>query len=231
MTDLLEATKPKGIARTSIAKKQLMAVSGILLFGFIVAHMAGNLKFFTGEGHFDEYAEFLRRIGDPILGHAWALWILRTMLLAAVVIHIWAAVSLTRQSRAARPIPYAHTKMVQANYASRTMRWGGVIIFLFIIYHLLHMTVGTVHPNFNQGAVYDNSIAAFQVWYVTLAYLVAIASVALHLYHGVWSMVQTLGGNSPRTDRGLKAFSKTIAVVIFVGFMSVPLAVLFGYGH
>lgn len=231
MTDLLVPSRPATLVQTSIGKKQLMAVTGLVLLGFIVAHMAGNLKFFTGESHFDEYAEFLRRIGDPILGHAWALWILRVSLLAATVLHIWAAVSLTRQSRAARPVPYAHTRAVQANYASRTMRWGGVIIFLFVIYHLLHMTVGTVHPDFHHGRVYDNSVAAFQVWYVTAAYVVAVAALALHLYHGVWSMVQTVGRNNPRVDSRLKAFSKTLALLVFAGFVSVPLAVLFGYGH
>lgn len=231
MTDLLVPAKAKAVTRTSVAKKQTMAVTGLILFGFVVAHMAGNLKFFTGEHHFDEYAEFLRRIGDPILGRAWALWILRTGLLVSVVLHIWAAVSLTRQSRAARPVPYAQAKTVQANYASRTMRWGGIIILLFVIYHLLHMTVGTVHPDFHEGRVYDNSVAAFQIWYVTLAYMVAVGAVSLHLYHGVWSMVQTLGANNTRIDARLRALSKTIALVIFVGFVSVPLAVLFGYGH
>lgn len=231
MTDLLVPTNAKAVTRTSVAKKQTMAVTGLVLFGFVVAHMAGNLKFFTGESHFDEYAEFLRRIGDPILGHAWALWILRAGLLVSVVLHIWAAVSLTRQSRAARPVPYAQPKTVQANYASRTMRWGGIIILLFVIYHLLHMTVGTVHPDFHEGRVYDNSVAAFQVWYVTLAYVVAVGAVSLHLYHGVWSMVQTLGANNARIDARLRAVSKTVALVIFVGFVSVPLAVLFGYGH
>lgn len=230
MTDLLAPPRPAPVVRTSIGKKQVMAVTGLLLIGFVVAHMLGNLKFFTGASHFDEYAEFIRRIGDPVLGHAWALWLMRAGLLTAVSLHIWAAVSLTRQSRAARPVGYAHSRAVQANYASRTMRWGGVILFLFIVYHLLHMTTGTVHPEFHHGRVYDNTVVAFQVWYVTLAYVVAMGALCLHLYHGVWSMLQTLGRNNPRVDAGVRAMSKGLAVVVFLGFVSVPLAVLFGYG-
>lgn len=228
MTTTLTAPAPAPPLRTSIGKKAVMAVTGLIMLGFVLVHMAGNLKFFLGRGHFDEYAEFLRRVGEPLVGHAWLLWALRGILLVSVVLHIWAAWSLTRQSRAARPVRYAHTDHVQSTYASRTMRWGGVILALFIVYHLLHMTVGTVHPDFHEGAVYDNSIAAFQVPAVTIAYTVAMGALGLHLFHGFWSALQTLGRNNKRLDAPLRNLSLALSLVIVVGFLSMPWAVLLG---
>ena len=213
---------------TSIGKKATMAVTGVILLGFVVAHMAGNLKVFTGAVHFDEYAEFLRRIGDPILGHAWALWILRTVLLASVILHIVAATQLSLENSRARPVKYARARTVQASYASRTMRWGGVIILLFVIYHLLHMTTGTVHPDFEHGRVYDNLVAGFEVWYVSAFYIVAMLALGLHIYHGTWSMVQTLGRNSRRLDPMLRRAAAALAIIIVVGNVSIPIAVLTG---
>ncbi|MDP1793442.1 MAG: succinate dehydrogenase cytochrome b subunit, partial [Acidimicrobiales bacterium] len=133
------------VLRTSIGKKVAMAVSGILLVGFVIAHMVGNLKFFFGEKHFDEYAHFLRTVGEPVIPYHYLLWGMRAALLAAVGIHIWAAYSTTVQSKKARPIPYAHTDSIQASYASRTMRWGGIILLLFIVFHVLDLTVGATH--------------------------------------------------------------------------------------
>lgn len=205
-----------------------MAVTGAVLFAFVVVHMLGNLKVFTGRQHFDDYAGFLRDVGGPALGHSWFLWGQRTVLLAAVVLHIGAAYQLSRQSRRARPVRYAHTATVDATYASRTMRWGGIIIALFVVYHLLNLTTGTVHPDFHRGQVYDNVVADFQVWYVTLAYAVAVLALGLHLDHGLWSALQTLGRGRAGRERRLRRAARVMAVAIVVGYLSVPFAVMAG---
>ena len=154
--------------RSAMAKKAVMAVTGILLFGFVFGHMVGNLKLYYGPGtstekaQIDEYAVGLREIGSPILGPEQALWIARIGLLAAVLLHIHAATSLTLLNRRARPVNYAKRSAQKATYASRTMRWGGVIILLFIVYHLMHLTFGNVHPEFEHGSVYKNVVLGFQ---------------------------------------------------------------------
>lgn len=223
-----EASPAVIVTRSSIAKKAVMAVTGAVLFGFVVVHMVGNLKVFTGSAHFDEYAAFLREVGAPVLGHSWFLWTLRTVLLAAVVLHIATAYQLSRQSRRARPVPYAHPATVEATYASRTMRWGGVIIALFVVYHLLNLTTGTVHPDFHEGQAYANVVADFQVWYVSVVYILAVLALGMHLDHGLWSAVQTLGRNRPARERRLRQASRLIAALIVVGYVSVPLAVMAG---
>jgi succinate dehydrogenase / fumarate reductase, cytochrome b subunit len=205
-----------------------MAVTGVLLYLFVLVHMLGMLKVFTGSEHFDEYAEFLRRIGDPVLGHSWFLWVQRVGLTVAVVLHIWAAWRTTRASHDARPIKYAQRSNVQASAASRTMRWGGIAIALFVVYHLLHMTTGNVHPDFESGKAYDNLIAGLEVPWVSAVYLLGTAAVALHLYHGTWSVFQTLGYTSPRTDPIIRRFSLISAWAIFLGFAIVPVAILTG---
>jgi succinate dehydrogenase / fumarate reductase cytochrome b subunit len=214
--------------RSSIGQKALMAASGAVLFLFVAAHMVGNLKVFTGRTHFDDYAGFLRDVGRPALGHTWFLWIQRTVLLAAVVVHIATAYRLSRQSRRARPVRYSHPATVEATYASRTMRWGGVIIALFVVYHLLNLTTGTVHPDFHHGRVYDNVVADFRVWYVSVVYIAAVLALGLHLDHGLWSALQTLGRNRPGRERRLRRASRTVAGVIVAGYLSVPLAVMVG---
>jgi len=228
VTTTLTAPAPTPPLRTSVGKKAVMAITGFVMIGFVVTHMLGNLKFFLGAEHFDEYAAFLRTVGEPLVGHSWLLWGLRGVLLLSLVLHMWAAWSLTRQSRLARPVRYAHTDRVQSTYASRTMRWGGVILLLFIVYHLLHMTVGTVHPDFHHGAVYENAIAGFQVPIVTIAYTVAMVALGLHMFHGFWSAFQSLGRNSERLDTPLRTVSWLLAVVVVVGFLSVPWAVMLG---
>ncbi len=223
-----EAQPTAAVTRSSIAKKAVMAVTGLVLFGFVVVHMLGNLKVFTGRAHFDEYAGFLREIGAPILGHAWFLWTLRIVLLAAIVLHAATAYQLSRQSRRARPVGYHHARTVEATYASRTMRWGGVIIALFVVYHLLNLTTGTVHPDFQEGQVYDNVVANFEVWYVSAVYILAVLALGMHLDHGLWSAVQTLGRNRPSRERRLRQGSRLIALLIVVGYLSVPVAVMVG---
>ena len=214
--------------RTTVGIKILMAITGIALVGFVVGHMAGNLKAFAGAESFNAYAEFLRDVGYPALPHGGLLWIMRIGLLAAVLIHIWAAWKLTSLSRQARPVSYKKVDSQVFSYASRTMRWGGVILLAFIVYHLLHMTTGQVHADFRHGDAYHNLIAGFQSPVVVGAYLLAVAALAFHLHHGIWSMFQTLGANNPRYNHVRRPFAATIAIVSFLGFVIVPLAVQLG---
>ncbi len=228
--------------RSAVGKKAVMAVTGIILFGFIVIHFIGNLKIFEA-GQFDIYQEgaykpmryldaygyFLRHVGEPFLPAYTLLWIFRAVLLAAVVLHIWAAWQVTRMSQAARPREYVSRLKIHTTYASRTMRWGGVIILLFVIYHLLHFTTGTVHPDFQEGNVYHNVVAGFSVWYVSLFYIVAQVALGFHLYHGLWSMFQSLGWNHPRFNRWRNSFAHAFAWIITLGNISFPLAVLAGW--
>jgi succinate dehydrogenase / fumarate reductase, cytochrome b subunit len=214
---------------TMVGKKVVMAVTGFVLVGFVIAHMLGNLKIFLGAEAIDAYAVFLRTMGEPLFPYSALLWVVRIVLLVCVVLHITAAVQLTRMNRAARPQGYDTKKSIATTYAARTMRWSGVILALFIIYHLLHLTAGAVgfQPGaFRHLAVYGNVVAAFSVWYVALFYIVAMACLCLHLDHGIWSMLQTLGWNNARTTRALQILSRGLALVVFVGFISVPIAVL-----
>jgi succinate dehydrogenase / fumarate reductase cytochrome b subunit len=219
------------IWKTAVGKKAVMAVSGIVLFGFVLVHMLGNLKLYQGREAMNEYARFLREIGVPELPESGVLWIARSVLLIAVAAHIWAAWQVTRQSRAARPVSYQRRSVVQATYASRTMRWGGVILLLFVVYHLLHLTFGTVHPAFVEGDVYSNVVRGFQVWWVAAFYIVAQAALGFHLYHGLWSLFQSLGWNHPRFNRWRRRFAQVFAAIVTLGNLSFPLAVLSGWVH
>jgi succinate dehydrogenase / fumarate reductase, cytochrome b subunit len=214
--------------KAAVGKKAVMAVTGIILLGFVLVHMVGNLHLYEGPGHLDEYGTFLRQVGAPAIPPHVALWVARLVLLAAVVLHIWAAWQVTRMSREARPSRYEHKQVRHTSYASRTMRWGGVIILLFIIYHILHFTTGTVHPSFQEGAVYHNVVAGFSVWWVSLFYIAAQIALGLHLYHGVWSLFQSLGWNHPRFNRWRSGFAHAFAWIITLGNISFPLAVLTG---
>jgi succinate dehydrogenase / fumarate reductase cytochrome b subunit len=213
--------------RTSVGKKAVMAVTGAILFAFVVAHMVGNFKIFTGERHFDEYSEFLRRIGDPVLGHSWYLWIQRGGLLLAVVLHMASAYQLTMMARRARPVRYAHADHVAATYAARTMRWGGVIIVLFVVYHLLDLTTGQANPDFVHGRPYHNVVESFSRWYVSAFYIAAVVALGQHLYHGIWSMCQTLGVRAA-PEAVLRRIAAVTSVVVTLGFIVVPVAVMAG---
>lgn len=228
--------------RSAVGKKAVMAVTGIILFGFIVMHMIGNLKIFeAGEfsvyrdgaykpmRYLDAYGYFLRHVGEPLVPAYTLLWIFRSVLIVAVVLHIWAAWQVTRMSQTARPRDYVSRPKIHTTYASRTMRWGGVIILLFVIYHLLHFTTGTVHPDFQEGNVYHNVVTGFSVWYVSLFYIVAQVALGFHLYHGLWSMFQSLGWNHPRFNRWRSGFAHAFAWIITLGNISFPLAVLAGW--
>jgi succinate dehydrogenase / fumarate reductase cytochrome b subunit len=216
--------------RASVGWKILMAVTGILLVLFLFAHMAGNLKIFFGDTAFDHYAHWLRTLGTPVLPESWFLWIQRSVLTVAVLAHLAAATVLARRARAARPIRYAHRPKIQASYAARTMRWGGVIVLFFLVLHILDLTTGTLNPVGDSAHPYANVVADFAPgrWYVTLCYALAILAVGLHLRHGIFSAARTLGQQSARGERIAKAVALILSIVLVVGYLSVPFAVLTG---
>jgi succinate dehydrogenase / fumarate reductase cytochrome b subunit len=217
---------------TMVGQKVIMAVTGIILVGFVIGHMLGNLKIFLGAEAIDHYAVFLREVGEPLVPYEFLLWTARIILLVSALLHIAAAVGLTRMNWAARPQAYQTKRSLAATYASLTMRASGVVLALFIVYHLLHMTAGVVgfRPGqFHHLSVYQNAVAGFSVWYVTAIYVVAMAALCLHLDHGVWSMFQTLGLNNARTTPVLRAVSRGVAILVFAGFTVVPVAVLIGW--
>jgi len=219
---------------TTIGKKVVMAVTGAVMILFVIAHMIGNLKIFAGPSAIDTYARFLREAGMPELGYGQLLWLVRSVLFVCVVLHITAVVELTRMSRAARPIGYALKRDVETTLAARTMRWGGLLLTAFVIFHLFHLTGGVIgfRPGqFKDLAVYQNVLAAFSVWPVALFYVVAMGALCLHLSHGIWSMLATLGWNTARNEAKLRAFSRIIAILVFAGFASVPVAVVAGWLH
>ena len=212
-----------GFARSSIGRKVIMATTGVILVVFVIGHMIGNLQVYLGPEAMNHYAVFLRQFL-----HGAGLWIARLVLLVAVILHIWSAASLTLTSRRARAVGYRERQWTESTYASRTMRWGGVIILLFVIYHLLHFTTGTVHPDYIHGDVYHNFVTGFRSVPVSLVYIVAMIALGLHLKHGVWSMFQTLGVSHPRYIRAAHGLAWAVAIVVVVGNISFPLAVLAG---
>jgi succinate dehydrogenase / fumarate reductase, cytochrome b subunit len=214
--------------RSAVAKKAVMAVTGLILFGFVFAHMAGNLKVYQGPEAFNKYAESLRTIFTPIVPREGALWIARIGLLVAVIFHIHAAYAVTMMSRAARPVAYRDRDFVKATYASRTMRWGGVIILLFIIYHLLHLTTGQAHHDFVHGDVYHNFVSGFRVWWVSAFYILANLALGLHLYHGVFALFSSLGVTHKQVERWRRGVAMAFAVIVTLGNLSFPLMVLVG---
>lgn len=213
--------------RSTIGKKTVMAVSGLLMLMYLVAHMLGNLKIFFGSADFNGYAHWLRTIGEPLLHHEWFLWIARIVLLAAVVAHAVSAYQLSRRDIAARPAKYVHKK-ARTSYATRTMRWGGVILGLFIVWHILDLTTLTVNENAAPGHPYENVVATFSTWYGNVVYLVAMLALGMHVRHGFWSAAQTLGAGRARRDRALKATANVLAAVLTLGFISVPVGVMTG---
>jgi succinate dehydrogenase / fumarate reductase cytochrome b subunit len=214
--------------QSSIGKKVVMAVTGIILFAYVFFHMLGNLKIYFGREDLNAYGEFLRIVGYPLVPHEYALWAARLVLLAAVVLHIVAAYQVTRMDLAARPQGYRMRKSLASTYASRTMRWSGVIIGLFIVYHILHLTTGTLNPGFVHGDVYNNVVRGFQNPLASAIYIVAMLFLGLHLYHGVWSMAQTLGWRTRQSDALWRGFAALMAAVIVIGNISIPIAVMLG---
>ncbi|MCC6626722.1 MAG: succinate dehydrogenase cytochrome b subunit [Chloroflexi bacterium] len=215
--------------QTSIGKKVIMAVTGIILYLYVIAHMLGNLKVFTGAKHFNDYAIWLREVGYPLLDHEVLLWIIRVVLLASVVLHMVAAYQVSRQDLVARPAGYARRRNIASTYASRTMRWGGVIIGLFLVYHLLHLTTGTLLAGHRgHEFAYSNVMLAFANPLATVIYLIAMIALGLHLNHGIWSVAQTLGLRTRENNGAWRGLATVSAIAIAGGFSVVPLAVLFG---
>lgn len=217
--------------RSSIGRKVIMAVTGLIWIGFVVFHMYGNTKIFAGRTYFNEYAHGLRELGAPLFGHLHLLTLMRGALVVAIVAHVWAAYTLAQQARAARPVGYAVQKSEKSTFASQYIRWGGIAILFFIIYHLAHFTWGVpvVHGNFIHGDPYSNVVNGFQSVPNVFLYLVAVTALGLHLYHGVWSMCQTLGFNSKEASPIIRLISFAIGVLIPVGFAAVPISILFGW--
>jgi succinate dehydrogenase / fumarate reductase cytochrome b subunit len=213
--------RTNALFQSVIGKKVVMAVTGFVLFGFVIGHMVGNLQLFAGPEKLNKYAELLQSLGG-------ALWAVRLFLLGCVALHILSAMQLWSNKNQARPQGYVKKASIATSYAARTMIWSGPIIAFFIVYHLLHFTTGQAHPAFVKGNVYQNVVIGFQNPVVALFYMVANVMLAIHLYHGVWSMFQTLGVNHPRYTPLLRNFAKLFGFVIGAGNVSMPLAVLAG---
>jgi succinate dehydrogenase / fumarate reductase cytochrome b subunit len=207
-----------------------MAVSGIIFIGFVLAHMYGNLKAFAGHDAYNTYAEHLREFGEPMLPHTGFLWVLRLVLLVSLVVHVFAAVALWRRARRARTVKYVVKKNNHSTWASHLMRWGGLTLLLFIIWHLLNFTIGKI--NVQGGSTndpYNLLVDSFDTWWLTLIYLFAMAMLGAHLHHGIWSSMQTLGlTNNERSRARAKTTGFVLAVIIAGGFSLVPIFVLAG---
>ena len=217
--------------RSTIGKKVIMAVTGIILVAFVIVHMLGNLQVFIGPAKINAYSAFLHSMGE-------LLWLTRIVLLVSLILHVTMAWQLTRIARNARPIAYASREPQVSTVASRTMRWGGVLILVFVVFHILHFTTGTLfplasrpdalYPAFNPADVYGNVIAAFRTPWVVTVYVVVMLFLMLHLFHGAWASVRTLG-LAPTSQHPLhRRVATVIALVVWLGFTAVPVAVFLG---
>jgi succinate dehydrogenase / fumarate reductase, cytochrome b subunit len=206
---------------STLGKKVVMAVSGVILVGWIIGHVLGNLLIFRGPVAVNEYAAFLK-------SNAAFLWGMRVFMLTMVVAHVVAAVQLYRIQRAARPEGYRALKPQASTFSSRSMRIGGFILAVFLVYHILHFTTGHLHPSFSHTNVYGNMVSAFSIPWVAAIYIVAVAALGLHLFHGVWSVFQSLGINHRSINPARRRLATVIAVAVYIGFTAIPIAVLFG---
>jgi succinate dehydrogenase / fumarate reductase cytochrome b subunit len=205
-------------------KKVVMAVTGAIMFAFIIGHLLGNLLVFGGPDAINSYARFLHF--DNSL-----LWIVRSILIVSVVLHIVATVQLALRNKRARPVGYSRKEAINSSYASRTMYWSGPIVLAFIIFHLLQFTAGYIHPEaaFIAGDVYHNLVSGFQVWWVAAWYVIAIGLLGLHLRHGLWSMFQSVGLAHPEHTLTMKRAALVIATLIVLGYISIPISILAGF--
>jgi succinate dehydrogenase / fumarate reductase cytochrome b subunit len=219
---------------TAVGKKYVMAITGIGLMGFVLFHMIGNLKMYFGPADYDAYAEWLKKLLYPIAPEEYVLWGLRGGLLVMLVLHLHAAYSLTVLNRRARPVRYQSSRDYQiANFASRSMRWTGIVVFAFIVWHLLDLTFGVVNEigadgEFVRANVYDNVVRSFERVPVSIFYIIANILLGIHLFHGAWSIFQSMGWNNPRFNKWRRAFATGFAAVIVVGNVSFPVAVMAG---
>jgi succinate dehydrogenase / fumarate reductase cytochrome b subunit len=216
--------------RSNIGLKVLMALTGVVMIGYLVGHVSGNMLIFRGPEAINAYSQFLHHAKG-------LLWGTRVLLLASVVVHVWATLKFLKLRSDARPVAYASKGAHGTTWAARTMFWSGPVIALFIVYHILHLTTGTVHPTFDKNVnpethevnVYANLVEGFQRPLASGIYILAMLAIALHLSHGVWSMLQTVGVNRPNWEPALLCLAVTAGVLITAGFVAVPVAVLLGF--
>lgn len=214
--------KALSIVDTTIGKKIAMALSGIVLFGFVLGHMLGNLQVFIGPQAFNEYAALLH-------SHPTLIWTARSVIGVSALVHLWAALTLWLQNRAARPQRYVKHKHVATTYAARTMVWTGPIVLLYLAYHLAHLTFGVTDGlgySHDPSDVYTNVVNSFRFWPAAVAYIVANLALGVHLYHGAWSLLQTLGVSHPRYNELLRSVAIAFGLLVATGFVSIPAAVL-----
>lgn len=208
--------------RAAVGKKIVMAITGVIMIGFLIGHVAGNLLVFRGAAGLNAYSAFLKH-------NLGVLWAVRAVLFVSVVLHVVAAAQLTAMGRRSRPQSYERVDPQAATVASRTMRIGGVLIALFIVFHLLHLTTGTIQPApFEETEVFRNMVGGFQVWWIALLYVVAMVFIGLHLFHGGWSWLRSLGFSRPRGNPLHRPIAAALAFLIWAGFTSIPLAIFFG---
>ena len=220
---------PAEISYTSVGKKMLMAVSGVIAFGYLLGHMLGNLQIFVGQERLNDYAEFLHSLG-------WFLWVIRAFLLVFFAIHIWKGIQLKLENWASRPQRYVRNNTIQASLASRTMIWTGLAVFSFVVYHILHFTVRITNPQYqamvdieSRPDVYSMVIHGFQNPLITIVYIISVGLVCYHLTHAFASMFQTVGWNNPKFQPTLDKLAWFFAVILFLGFISGPIAIIAGY--
>jgi len=215
--------------RTTIAMKMVMAVSGALFVLYVLMHMYGNLKLFGGQEAYEEYAHHLRTLGEPILPFSGFLWLFRSLLIVAVIAHVYSAFYLWSRAQSARTTRYQVKKAAASTLSSRTMRWGGVALLLFVIFHLLQFTANAIQVNGIHSSGYLRVVSSFQVWWVVLIYVLAMIALAMHIRHGIWSASQTLGWTSTAgARRRANLLGIGIAAVVAVGFLLPPLSILLG---
>ena len=220
---------PVEFYRSAVGKKWVMALTGIMLMGFVAGHAFGNLKVYFGADDFNHYGEFLRELLVPLMPRTWFLWLIRGGLIAAFVLHIHAAYSLTRMNQRANAGGYQQKRDWQAaTAASRSMRWTGIVVGLFLLWHLADLTWGTVNPDFVRGDVYRNFVATFERPAVSAIYIVANIALGIHLFHGAWSMFQSLGLNNPRWNSWRRSFALGFAAVITAVNIMFPISVMTG---
>ena len=213
----------RGFYASMVGKKVVMGVTGLIGIGFVIIHALGNLLVFRGPEAINSYSHFLKSTGE-------LLWTLRIVLIVAVILHVIAAVQLTRQSRAARPIGYTRQEHQVATVGSRTMRWGGALLLVFIVLHILHFTTGTIRPAgaFSREDVYVNVVMSFRIWWVSLFYVIAMVALGLHLFHGAWSSVRSIGVSPASPEPFHHRISLVLAILVWGALTAVPVAVFTG---
>jgi succinate dehydrogenase / fumarate reductase cytochrome b subunit len=218
------ANRAPNFWQSTNGKKAVMAVTGAILFLFVLGHLLGNLQIYDGPARLNAYGKFLKNTGE-------LLWIVRGVLLVCVGLHILATWQLWQRNRKARPVGYEVKKSVASSYADRTMYWSGPIILAFVIFHILEFTTGTVHPQstFTDADVFGNVVSGFSVWYISAWYIFCMILLGFHLRHGLWSMFQSVGLNHPRHTPVLKRAAFWIALLIVLGYISIPVSVLAGW--